>query len=248
MLSDDSRSAVVTGSVMRLSACVRVDVNANAEKWVGGHCACETVMPDSSRSCFSMNCVRDVVLRPKSPMEREPARADALVLCIVGVPRSEHIARFSNLIYALKEADAKCTFFLQWHVVKTQMSRSFYTVEIAKLIALNGHTIAIDMATPLCSGSAKTITIELMEAMQYVLAVYGQTARFVRMGLVCIDGETQKVLEKLGLQAISCQRSTATVWIRNDERLVSRVYELMADAVADKQKLVTLESFYDEIH
>jgi len=196
-----------------------------------------------------MNCVRDVaMLRPKSPTEREPSRSDALVLCIVGVPRSEHIARFSNLIYALKEANAKCTFFVQWHIVKTQMSRSFYTAEIAKLIALNGHTVAIDMVAPLCGGSAKNVAVELMEAMQYVLSTYGQTVRFVRMGTVCVDGETQRVLAKLGLQAISCQRPTATVWIRNDDRLVHRVYQLMAEAVADKQKLVTLESFYDEIY
>ena len=193
-----------------------------------------------------MACFRDA-LRPKSPPIQ--VRSGYIALCIVGIPKSAEIARFSNLIYALKEIDAKCTFFLQWHIVKTHMYRSFYTSEIAKLIALNGHTIAIDLVTTPCGGGgARGLAIELMEAMQFTLSVYGQTPRFVRMGGACTDGDTQAVLDRLGLQALNaCHSSPEMVWLRNDEQLVQRAYQLMTEAVADKQKVVTVETLHDEI-
>ena len=181
--------------------------------------------------------------QPQTREARSQQRS-VVALALLGAPRSDAIAPFSELIFGLREAGAACTFFVNWPSDKTATARSYYGTEIAKLIALSRCTVGINLAAP-CSMCREELRRELLESMQYVLSVYGQTARFVHTAMPCIDHE---LLERLDLRAL-CARETGSsvVWVPNDERAVARVRDVLASASVDAQSVVSVDAFYDTI-
>ena len=177
-------------------------------------------------------CVRACVRRRKQRM----------ALCVRGgIPSKQQLPLWTNVASALYEKNLAATFVLQWPVVASRIHGQSFVSDIARCIALAGHSVAVDVsALGWCDDA--TLRRVLLEVVQDVLSTLGQTVEWASVA-PCNERTARRVLPALGLRLLPATSDDIFALSWENEHAPR---ELRA-AVGAGVELVTVEAFFDSI-